>query len=362
MGCFLYILSIMANLKKRTVKNPSLNSKTLLVCGGAGFIGSNFIRMVLDRYPRVRVINLDKLTYAGNPDNLRDIAHDSRYYFVRGDIAKQGKMMEICKEFRPDYIVNFAAETHVDRSVHEGATPFFQTNVLGTLKILEAVRAFPVSSFLQISTDEVYGSLSIKSRKRFTEESPLAANSPYAASKASADLLCRSFFKTYNVPVVITRCSNNYGPYQTPEKLIPFFVSQLMVGKPLTLYGDGRNVRDWIHVDDHNNAALRVLLSGVHGEIYNVGASTEISNIALVKKMLRHFKKSTNNIIFIANRPGHDLRYAVDASKIEKQLGWKPKHSFESAFLETIDWYKAHQQWMRRALKRIGTPNAHISH
>lgn len=351
----------MTNIKKRTVKNPSLNDKILLVCGGAGFIGSNFIRMVLNRYPRVQVINLDKLTYAGNPDNVRDVAQDPRYSFVRGDIAKQGKVMEVCKEYRPDYIINFAAETHVDRSVHEGASPFFHSNVLGTLKILEAIHAFPVLSFLQISTDEVYGSLPMNSRKRFTEESSLAPNSPYAASKASADLLCRSFFKTYTIPVVITRCSNNYGPYQTPEKLIPFFVSQLMADKPLPLYGDGKNIRDWIHVNDHNDAALSVLLNGVPGEIYNVGASKEVSNIALAKKMLRHFKKSSNDIVFIADRPGHDLRYAVDSSKIQKQLGWKPNHSFETAFLETIVWYQEHQTWVYRALKRMGTPNAHIS-
>lgn len=346
----------------KNIHRATLNSKTLLVCGGAGFIGSNFIKTVLKRYPRVRVINLDALTYAGNPDNLRDVAQNPNYAFIRGDIADAQKVSSVFKKYKPDYVVNFAAETHVDRSIHEGAETFFQTNVLGVLRLLEAVRTFSVKKFIQISTDEVYGSLSLASRARFTENSPLAPNSPYAASKASADMLCRSFFKTHGVPVVVTRCSNNYGPYQSPEKFIPFSISRLLSGRPIALYGDGKNVRDWVHVDDHNTAVLRALLNGTPGETYNIGASEEVSNKKLAEQIIHALgKKPKKTLTFVADRHGHDLRYAIDSSKIRKELQWQPSHSFARSLKDTVRWYELNQIWMKKARKRIGEPNAHIS-
>lgn len=337
-----------------------MKSTTILVFGGAGFIGSNFIRQVLSESAGTKIVCVDLLTYAGNKGNLRGLP-TKRFAFVKGDITDGTHMKRLFKKYTPDYVINFAAESHVDKSIHGGAEAFIRTNVLGTTLLLEAARHTPsVKKFVHVSTDEVYGSLELNSKKRFNEQSPLAPNSPYASSKAASDLIARSFFVTYGVPVVITRCSNNYGPYQHPEKLIPYSITRLMEGKPIAIYGDGKYVRDWIHVEDHCTALLLALLEGVPGEIYNIGADDEIDNLTLAKRMLVYFKKDKSAIAFVKDRPGHDRRYVIDASKIKKELGWKPKHSFSSSFGPTIAWYVAHADWMRRALVRTGKANTHI--
>lgn len=341
---------------------PPINGAKLLVCGGAGFIGSNFIRHILAQSPKTTIICLDALTYAGNKDNLKDLPRE-RFIFVKGDITDKTLVTRVFKKHQPSHVINFAAESHVDRSIHVGAESFIHTNVHGTLVLLEAVRdaAHKVSKFVHVSTDEVYGSLSLKDKKIFTEYSPLAPNSPYAASKASADLLVRSFFKTYDLPVVITRCSNNYGPYQHPEKLIPFSIMRLMAGKPIAIYGDGKYVRDWIHVEDHCSALFSVLVDGVPGEVYNIGADEEVSNLDLAHRLLLHFKKDADTAItYVKDRPGHDRRYAIDSSKIRKELGWKPKLSFKTSLKSTIDWYVENTVWTKRALARSGAANTHI--
>ena len=258
-------------------------------------------------------------------------------------------------------MINFAAESHVDNSIHGGAETFVRTNVYGTTVLLEAVRKTPsVKKFVQVSTDEVYGALTLNSKKKFTEQSSLAPNSPYAASKAAADLVARAFYTTYTLPIVITRCSNNYGPYQHPEKLIPYSIQRLMKGAPIAIYGDGRYVLDWIHVEDHCNALALALAEGTPGEIYNIGADEEVNNLSLAKRILAYFKKDATDIVFVKDRPGHDRRYAVDASKIRKELGWKPTHSFHASLTATVAWYVQNATWMRRALARAGTANAHI--
>lgn len=333
---------------------------TILVCGGAGFIGSNFIRQVLAGSPKAKVVCVDALTYAGNRDNLKRLPK-KRFTFVKGDIADRVHMMRVFKKHTPHYVINFAAESHVDKSIHDGAEAFIRTNVLGTAVLLDALRHTPsVKKFVQVSTDEVYGSLPLRSKKKFTEQSPLAPNSPYAASKASADLVVRSFHTTYGLPLVITRSSNNYGPYQHPEKLIPYSITRLMEEKPIAIYGDGKYVRDWIHVEDHCSALMLALLKGMPGEVYNVGADDEIDNLTLAQRMLAYFKKETSFITFVKDRPGHDRRYAIDASKIKKELGWKPKHSFRTSFGPTIAWYIQNVGWTRRALVRAGVANTHI--
>lgn len=333
----------------------------VFVCGGAGFIGSNFIHSLLRKYKTVRVINLDKLTYSGNLDNLKEVARDPRYTFVRGDVADPKKIASIFKKYSPDYVINFAAETHVDRSIHVGALEFINTNVVGVFNLLEAIKATQsVRKFVQVSTDEVYGSLDLDSKDVFTETTAFAPNVPYAATKAGGDLLCRAYHNTWKVPVVVTHCSNNYGPRQYPEKLIPFFVLRMLEGKTLPLYGDGNHVRDWIYVMDHCDALEMCLLNGRPGAVYNIGADNERSNRDIATRILKHFGKSEESIEFVGDRPGHDRRYAIDASLMQKEFGWKPTHKFEDAFTETVNWYTENPAWVDRVRKKTGVFNPHI--
>ena len=333
---------------------------TILVAGGAGFIGSNFIRYVLKRTPGVRVVCLDALTYAGNKENLKELPK-KQFLFVKGDITDKALVTRVFKKYKPLYVINFAAESHVDRSIHGGARDCIRTNVEGATVLFEAATAFSaLKKFVQVSTDEVYGALSLLGGKKFTERSPLAPNSPYAASKAAADLVARAFFKTYGIPIVITRCSNNYGLYQHPEKLIPYSVTRLMGGKPIAIYGNGQYVRDWIYVEDHCAALYLALIKGVPGEIYNIGADDEVSNIALAQRLLKYFKKDESAIVYVKDRPGHDRRYSIDASKIKRELGWKPKHSIKKSFEPTVEWYIKNSGWVKRSLARAGSANGHI--
>jgi dTDP-glucose 4,6-dehydratase len=352
-------------MKARQSKKGSqttLNGACVLVCGGAGFIGSNFIRSLLQKYKTVRIVNIDKLTYSGNLDNLKDIARDPRYTFVRGDIADQKKVQAVFKKYKPDHVINFAAETHVDRSIHVGALEFINTNVVGVFNILEAVKAAggAVRSYVQVSTDEVYGSLDLGSKDVFTENTPFAPNVPYAATKAGGDLLCRAYHSTWKVPVVVTHCSNNYGPRQYPEKLIPYFVLRMIEGKKLPLYGDGLHVRDWIYVLDHCNALEMCLLRGRPGAVYNIGADNEMSNREIAQQILAYFGKSADMVEFVGDRPGHDRRYAIDASLVRRELGWKPAHRFTDAFRETVRWYVENQKWIDAVRRKTGIFNPHI--
>ena len=331
--------------------------RSLLVTGGAGFIGSNFIHHILNVRPECRIINLDLLTYAGNLENLKDVEHYPGYTFIKGDICDATLVAKILEENSVDSIVHFAAESHVDRSI-EGPEIFIRTNVLGTQVLLEEARrhwqkrAEPFR-FLQISTDEVYGSLGPDGY--FTEETPLAANSPYSASKAGADLLVRAYHETYGLPTLNTRCSNNYGPYHFPEKLIPLMIANIINRKPLPVYGDGRNVRDWLHVRDHAAAIGEVLTKGTPGAVYNIGGNNEWQNIDIVNlvcdlldsRLGRSPGENRSLITFVKDRPGHDRRYAIDASKIKSELGWEPAYTFEQGIEETIDWYLTHQEWVR---------------
>jgi dTDP-glucose 4,6-dehydratase len=318
----------------------------LLVTGGLGFIGSNFIRYVLHTHVDWSIINLDKVTYAGNPENLADLEADPRYVFVRGDTADRTIVDEVMQGHSIQSIINFAAESHVDRSILD-ATPFVDTNVKGTLVLLDAARKRGVERFVQISTDEVYGSLRMDDPP-FSEENPITPNSPYAASKAAADLLVQAYHRTYGFPALITRCSNNYGPYQFPEKLIPLMISNAIEDKPLPVYGDGLNVRDWIHVLDHCRAIEAVLTRGRVGEVYNIGADCELANIDIVRGILKILGKPESLITFVKDRPGHDRRYAMNASKIRSELGWRPEHSFWDTLPEVVDWYREHEAWWRR--------------
>ena len=318
----------------------------ILVTGGCGFIGSNFIHYYLQKYPGDSLINVDKLTYAGNLKNLSALSLSPRYTFIKGDIADPLQMEEIISQ-GVEGIVNFAAESHVDRSI-EAPVDFMRTNVFGTFVLLEALRK--VSSkrpirFLHVSTDEVYGSLG--ETGAFLEETPMAPNSPYAASKASADLMVRAYHHTYGLPTLITRCSNNYGPYQFPEKLIPLLISNAIEGKTLPIYGDGLNVRDWIHVEDHCRGLDLVLHRGKEGEVYNIGGQSEKTNLSVAKTILDHLGKPHSLLRFVTDRPGHDRRYAIDFSKIQKTLGWAPSISFEDGIRQTIDWYQGQQEWWR---------------
>jgi len=333
----------------------------ILVCGGVGFIGSNFIRYMLKKHKDARILNYDKLTYSGNLDNLKDVQRDTRYQFVRGDIAHKKLLDEAFKEFKPDYVINFAAETHVDRSIHIGAQEFINTNITGVFNILEAVRANPkIKKYVQVSTDETYGSLSLQSKNKFKENTAFAPNVPYAATKAGGDMLCRAYHKTFKVPVVVTHCSNNYGPYQYPEKLIPFFILRMMENKKVPLYGDGKNVRDWIYVLDHCEALRLCLFKGRSGEVYNIGADNEMSNAEIADLILRHFNHNRSWIAFVPDRPGHDRRYAIDASKIRRELGWKPTYRFAAAFQDTIAWYIENPKWIKNIRKKTGVFNPHI--
>ncbi len=316
----------------------------ILVTGGAGFIGSSFIRYALETRKGIEIVNFDLLTYAGNLGNLAEVANDSRYQFVRGDIAENSHVEKVFRKHRPDVVVNFAAETHVDRSI-ENSAPFVRANVEGTRCLLDQARAHKVSRFIQISTDEVYGSLG--STGSFREDSPLDPSSPYSASKAAADLMALSYFRTYRLPCVVTRCSNNYGPYQFPEKLIPVLITNAMEDRPLPIYGDGLNVREWIFADEHSRAVLTALDRGVPGEVYNIGSGYEKTNIDVVREVLRLLGKPESLIHYVKDRPGHDRRYAIDCSKIRKEWNWQPRIDFSTGLASTIDWYRKHQDWIR---------------
>jgi dTDP-glucose 4,6-dehydratase len=312
----------------------------ILVTGGAGFIGSNFVRHVLAAHPEDAVVNLDKLTYAGNLENLRDVERDPRYRFVRGDICDAGLVRELTAGV--DAVVHMAAETHVDRS-NLGADDFLRTNVLGTFTLLEAAREVGLARFLAVGTDEVYGSLE---RGAARESDALNPSNPYSASKAAADLLARAYWTTHRVPVVITRSSNNFGPFQYPEKVIPLFVTKALEDRPLPLYGDGRNVRDWLYVLDNCAAIDLVLRKGREGEIYNIGGGNEIENLALTRQILALLGKPESLITPVADRPGHDRRYALDSARV-RALGWQPARSFAAALAETVAWYRAHERWWK---------------
>jgi dTDP-glucose 4,6-dehydratase len=319
--------------------------KTLLVTGGCGFIGSNFVRQQLQTYPDLAIVNVDKLTYAGNLENLADIENDPRYRFERGDICDREFIDSVLASASIDAVVNFAAESHVDRSILDSG-PFIQTNIVGTQVLLDASRKAEVSRYLQVSTDEVYGTLGADGY--FTEDTPLAPNSPYSASKTAADLLVRAYFHTYGFPAVTTRCSNNYGPYQFPEKLIPLFISNALKDAALPVYGKGDNVRDWIHVLDHCRGIDTALRKGEPGEVYNFGGNSELQNIDLTFKLLDALDKPRTLIRHVEDRAGHDFRYAIDTTRVEHELGWKPQMDFETGLRSTIDWYLANKDWAER--------------
>lgn len=313
----------------------------LLVTGGAGFIGSNFILYILKEHEDWEVVNLDLLTYAGNLANLKAVEDNPRYSFVKGDIADRSRVDEVM-DGGIDAVINFAAESHVDRSIIDPDT-FIRTNVLGTNVLLNAAKEHGVGRFVQISTDEVYGSLGPEGL--FTEDSPLDPTSPYSASKTSADLLALAYFMTFDFPAMVTRCSNNYGPFQFPEKLIPLFITNAMEDKPLPLYGDGMNVRDWIHVDDHSRAVEVVLIEGRPGEVYNVGGNSERTNIDITRHILKALGKDESLIRFVKDRPGHDRRYAIDSRKLQQELNWGPRYSFKVGMEETVAWYRENSWW-----------------
>lgn len=338
--------------------------KTYLVTGGAGFIGSNFILYMLGKYDDIQIVNIDALTYAGNQENLKSVEKHPRYAFYKTDICDREKVGALFEQYRFDYVVNFAAESHVDRSIRDPEI-FVKTNVLGTANLLNiAKKAWSVGEdryqdgvkFLQISTDEVYGALGAVGY--FTEKTPLDPHSPYSSSKAAADLLCKAYFDTYRFPVNITRCSNNYGPYQFPEKLIPLMISRALEHEQLPVYGDGMQVRDWLYVEDHVKAVDLVLRQGVPGEIYNVGGHNEKYNIQIVNLILEYLKTHVDHTIgeeqicHVADRKGHDRRYAIDPEKIGKELGWAPETPFETGIVKTIEWYLAHSDWTKRCIQR----------
>jgi dTDP-glucose 4,6-dehydratase len=314
----------------------------LLVTGGAGFIGTNFIRHYLKEHPACEITNLDKLTYAGNLENLKDIQDRPGYHFVKGDIADR-KLVDRVLGQGFDAIVNFAAESHVDRSILD-ASPFIETNIKGTQVLLEGAKKHGIQRFIQVSTDEVYGSTD---KGFFTEESPLCPSSPYSASKTAADLLCLAYFKTHGLPAIITRCTNNFGPYQFPEKLIPLAVTNALEDKPIPVYGDGLNVRDWIFVDDHCRGLDVVIQKGQPGQIYNIGGGNEKTNLELIHKLLELLDKPRSLMQFVTDRPAHDRRYALDCSKIAAELDWKPAYSFEKGLRATVDWYLKNEPWWR---------------
>ena len=319
--------------------------KTLLVTGGCGFIGSNFVRQQLQTYPDVEIVNVDKLTYAGNLENLADIENDTRYRFEKGDICDRDFIDRVLTSSPIDAVINLAAESHVDRSILDSG-PFIQTNIVGTQVLLDASRKANISRYLQVSTDEVYGALGADGY--FTEDTPLAPNSPYSASKTAADLLVRSYFHTYGFPAVTTRCSNNYGPYQFPEKLIPLFISNALKDEALPVYGKGNNVRDWIHVLDHCRGIDAALRNGEPGEVYNFGGNSELQNLELTFRLLDALDKPRTLIRHVEDRAGHDFRYAIDTTRVEHELGWKPQMDFETGLRSTIDWYLANKDWAGR--------------
>ncbi|WP_110931176.1 dTDP-glucose 4,6-dehydratase [Paenibacillus bouchesdurhonensis] len=316
----------------------------LLVTGGAGFIGSNFVLYMLQQYPEYKVVNVDSLTYAGNLENLKSVEGNPNHSFIKADITDAKTMDELVSQ-GVDVIVNFAAESHVDRSILEPDV-FVKTNVLGTQVLLDAARKYEITKFVQVSTDEVYGTLG--ETGFFTETTPLEPNSPYSSSKAGGDLLVRAYHETFGLPVNITRCSNNYGPYQFPEKLIPLMISKALADESLPIYGDGLNVRDWLYVEDHCSAIDLVIHKGQNGEVYNVGGHNERTNIQIVKTILEQLGKPESLMTFVKDRPGHDRRYGIDPTKIMSELGWKPRHNFETGIKETIAWYLQNKEWWTR--------------
>lgn len=316
--------------------------QNILVAGGLGFIGSNFILMLLESDAGYRVANLDAMTYAGNPLNLKSVEEDPRYAFHKGDAADAEFVESVFGEVKPDAVVNFVAESHVDRSI-SSTTPFVHSNVLGAQVMLDACLMHG-TRMLQVSTDEVYGSLGDSGA--FSEDSPIQPNNPYSATKAAADMLCRAYHKTHGLDVVVTRCSNNYGPRQFPEKLIPLMIHKALAGEQLPVYGDGMHVRDWIYVDDHCRALLAVMQQGRAGEVYNIGGGNEIPNLRLVEKLLDKLDKSRDLISHVADRPGHDRRYAIDCAKLKTELSWRPEVDFEQGIAMTVDWYKRNADWL----------------
>ena len=323
---------------------------TILVTGGAGFIGSNFIYYLLEKYPEDRIVCLDALTYAGNMKTLSKALEHPDFRFVKGDIADRDCVQALFESEKPDIVVNFAAETHVDRSI-EDPEIFLRTNVLGVQVLMDACRKFGIQRYHQVSTDEVYGDLPLnRPDLLFTEKTLLHASSPYSASKAAADMMAISYFRTFHVPVSITRCSNNYGPYQFPEKFIPLIISRAVADQPIPVYGKGDNVRDWLHVKDHCSAIDLVMRKGKPGEVYNVGGNNERTNLVVVKAVLTALDKPESLIQFVKDRPGHDLRYAIDASKLQKELGWKPETGFEQGIKSTVRWYVENKPWLEDVL------------
>lgn len=334
----------------------------LLVCGGAGFIGSNFIHYMLASHPDYTIVNYDKLTYAGNLDNLASIADNPHYHFEQGDITDLARVNEVIKKHGITHLINFAAETHVDKSIHGGIKDFVLTNSLGVQMLLDATRFNSLERMVNVSTDEVYGALGLDEDRKFTEDTPIMPNMPYAAAKAGGDLMCHAYWVTHKTPVIVTHCSNNYGPYQFPEKLIPFFIFKAMSGDKVPVYGDGQNVRDWIHALDHSSALDLLLHEGKVGEVYNIGVDNERNNLEITKMILGILGKSEDLITFVADRPGHDRRYAIDASKITS-LGWKPKYTremFETGLRETVQWYLDNTAWVDKIRARMSEINQHI--
>lgn len=335
--------------------------KTILVTGGAGFIGSNFVKFMLDKHPEYKIINIDVLTYAGNLENLKEVSDNPNYTFIKADIRDREKIEEIFSIYDIDNVVNFAAESHVDRSIEEPEV-FLTTNIIGTQVLLDAAKKYwkinPEDKycreykegvkFLQVSTDEVYGALG--ETGMFVETMPLMPNSPYSASKASADLIVRAYHETFGMPVNITRCSNNYGPYQFPEKLIPLMINNCLKEKDLPVYGDGMQVRDWLHVNDHCSAIDAVMHKGIDGEVYNIGGNNEKANIEIVKLIIGTLGKSEDLIKYVKDRPGHDRRYAIDNTKIASELGWEPAYTFEEGMKETIQWYLENSKWIENII------------
>ena len=326
------------------------NQMTIIVTGGAGFIGSNFIFHMLEKYPDYRIICLDKLTYAGNLSTLAPVMDNPNFRFVKADICDREAVNKLFEEEHPDIVVNFAAESHVDRSIEDPGI-FLQTNIIGTSVLMDACRKYGIQRYHQVSTDEVYGDLPLdRSDLFFTEETPIHTSSPYSSSKAAADLLVLAYHRTYGLSVTISRCSNNYGPYHFPEKLIPLMISRALADEELPVYGDGANVRDWLHVSDHCEAIDLILHKGRVGEIYNIGGHNERTNLEVVKTILKALDKPESLIRYVKDRPGHDRRYAIDPTKIETELGWKPKYNFDTGIRQTIDWYLNNQDWWKHIL------------
>ena len=324
--------------------------KTYLITGCAGFIGSNFVHYMLKKYPEILLVNLDKLTYAGNLENLKDVEGDPRHVFVQGDICDKELVEGLFQKYDFDYVINFAAESHVDRSVVDPES-FVRTNVMGTTTLLDACKEYGIKRYHQVSTDEVYGDLPLdRPDLFFTEETPLHTSSPYSSSKASADLFVMAYHRTFGLPVTISRCSNNYGPYHFPEKLIPLMISRALADESLPVYGTGENVRDWLHVSDHCEAIDLIIHNGRVGEVYNVGGHNERTNLEVVKTILKALDKPESLIKFVTDRPGHDRRYAIDPTKLETELGWKPKYNFDTGIQQTIQWYLDNEDWWKHIL------------